>query len=495
MLTAWRKQRDAGALEGLDRKRGRKPADRRDAENAALRRRLERAEAELGEGAHGDRDAGKRLRASGRDARAQGAKPELLAERPNEVYSWDITKLLGPAKWTYFYLLRHPRRLQPLRRRLDGRPPRAAPTLAEALIAETLAKQGRSRPGQLTLHADRGSSMTSKPVAFLLADLGVTKTHSRPHISNDNPYSEAQFKTLKYRPGFPRPLRLHRGGPRVLPDFFRWYNTEHRHSGIGLLTPAIVHYGQAQDAHAERARVLAAAYARHSRALRPRAPTPPAPAPDRGLDQQAQHRRGLAPRDSRDRLTERHGAMRKLIYGMNLTLDGYIAAPGDDLGWSGPSDELFQWWLDQELAIGLLLYGRKLWETMSSYWPTGDQQPDATPAQIEFARNWRDTPKVVFSSTIDKVDWNTRLVTGDAVAEITRLKAEDGEPMRVGGAALAGAAMRAGLVDEYEIVTHPVLVGGGTPFFTALDSWVNLNLVETRTFPGGVVLTRYETRR
>jgi dihydrofolate reductase len=144
------------------------------------------------------------------------------------------------------------------------------------------------------------------------------------------------------------------------------------------------------------------------------------------------HRAGL---DSRNRLTERHGAMRKLIYGMNLTLDGYIAAPGDDLGWSGPSDELFQWWLDQELAIGLLMYGRKLWETMSSYWPTGDQQPGATPAQIEFARNWRDTPKVVFSSTVGKVDWNTRLVTGDAVAEITRLKAEDGEPMRVGGAA------------------------------------------------------------
>ncbi len=197
------------------------------------------------------------------------------------------------------------------------------------------------------------------------------------------------------------------------------------------------------------------------------------------------------------------GMMRKLIFGMNVTLDGYIAATGDDIGWSGgdagahggPSDELFQWWLDQERASGLSLYGRKLWETMSSYWPTGDQQPNATPAEIEFARNWRDTPKVVFSSTIDKVDWNTRLVTGDAVAEITRLKADDGEPMRVGGATLAGAAMRAGLVDEYEIVTHPVLVGGGTPFFTALDSWVNLNLVETRTFPGGVVLTRYETRR
>ncbi|EOD70225.1 dihydrofolate reductase family protein [Amycolatopsis vancoresmycina] len=187
--------------------------------------------------------------------------------------------------------------------------------------------------------------------------------------------------------------------------------------------------------------------------------------------------------------------MRKLIFGMNLSVDGYIAAAGGDLGWSEPSDELFAWWLEREQAIGLFLYGRKLWETMNSYWPTGDRQPGATPAEIAFARNWRDTPKVVFSSTLGEVDGNARLVTGDAVAEITRLKAGDGGPMRVGGAALAGAAVRAGLVDEYEVVSHPVLVGGGTPFFTALDSQVNLDLVETRTFPGGVVLTRYETRR
>ena len=104
--------------------------------------------------------------------------------------------------------------------------------------------------------------------------------------------------------------------------------------------------------------------------------------------------------------------MRKLIYGMNLTLDGYIAAPGDDIGWSVPSDELFQFWSDQLQATDLSLYGRKLWQTMSSHWPTGDQQPNATPAEIEFARRWRDMSKVVFSSTIDKVDWNTRLVTG-----------------------------------------------------------------------------------
>ncbi|USX53607.1 dihydrofolate reductase family protein [Lentzea sp. HUAS12] len=187
--------------------------------------------------------------------------------------------------------------------------------------------------------------------------------------------------------------------------------------------------------------------------------------------------------------------MRKLIYGMNLSLDGYVAAADGDLGWSQPSDELFEWWLEQEKAIELFLYGRGLWETMSSHWPTGDQQPGATPAEVEFARNWRDTPKVVFTSAaIDESRWNTRVVTGDAIAEITRLKAGDGGPMRVGGARLGGAAVRAGLVDEFEIVTHPVLVGGGAPFHTALDAWVGLSLVETRTFPGGVVVTRYRRR-
>ena len=188
-------------------------------------------------------------------------------------------------------------------------------------------------------------------------------------------------------------------------------------------------------------------------------------------------------------------AVGKLSFAMNSSLDGYIAAPGDDLGWSVPSDELFQWWSERVGATGLALYGRKLWETMSSHWPTADQQPGATPAQIEFAHRWRDMPKVVFSSTTRRVDWNTRLVTGDAVAEITGLRADEGGTMDIGGATLAAPAMRAGLIDEYVIVTHPVLVGGGTPFFTALDNWVNLNLVESRTFPDGVVLTKYETRR
>lgn len=187
--------------------------------------------------------------------------------------------------------------------------------------------------------------------------------------------------------------------------------------------------------------------------------------------------------------------MRRLTFGMNVSLDGYIAAPGDDLGWSVPSDELFQWWSDRVGETSLALYGRRLWEAMSAHWPTADQQPGATPAHIEYAQRWRDMPKVVFSSRNIPVDWNARLVTGDAVAEIARLKTEEGGPMDIVGATLAGAAMRAGLIDEYVLVTHPVLVGGGTPFFTALDNWVNLSLLETRTFPDGLLLTRYETKR
>jgi dihydrofolate reductase len=185
----------------------------------------------------------------------------------------------------------------------------------------------------------------------------------------------------------------------------------------------------------------------------------------------------------------------RLIYSMNASLDGYIAAPGDDISWGGPSVELHQWFNDRASELGASLYGRKLRELMSGHWPTADQDPDTSPVEVEFARIWQRTPKVVFSTTLSDVGENARLVTGDAVAEIARLKAEDGAPMEIGGAALAGSAMRAGLVDEYQVITHPVLVGGGTPFFSALDSWVNLRLVETRTFPGDVVMSRYETKR
>lgn len=186
--------------------------------------------------------------------------------------------------------------------------------------------------------------------------------------------------------------------------------------------------------------------------------------------------------------------MRRLSFAMNVSLDGYVAAPGDDLGWSVPSDELFAWWSDRVAATSLALYGRRLWEAMSSHWPTADQQPGVTPAHAEYARRWRAMPKAVFSSTAGTVD-GARLVTGDAVAEIARLKAEDGGPMDIGGATLAAAAVRAGLVDEYVLATAPVLVGRGRRMIPELDSWVRLRLLETRTFDGGIVVTRYETRR
>jgi len=187
------------------------------------------------------------------------AAPELLATRPKELWSWDITKLLGPAKWTYFYLYVI---LDVFSRYVVGWmvAHRESALLAERLIAETCARQG-IQEGELTLHADRGPSMTSKPVALLLADLGVTKTHSRPHVSNDNPFSEAQFKTLKYRPEFPERFGSIQHARAHGTDFFRWYNFEHHHSALGLLTPAIVHHGLSQGVLEKRREVLARAYA------------------------------------------------------------------------------------------------------------------------------------------------------------------------------------------------------------------------------------------
>lgn len=202
------------------------------------------------------------------------AKPELLAERPNQVWSWDITKLLGPQKWTYYYLYVI---LDVFSRYVVGWTVqlKESAVVAEQLIAQAIAQQQITR-GQLTLHADRGSSMRSKPVAFLLADLGVTKTHSRPHTSNDNPYSEAQFKTLKYRPGFPERFGSIEVARTFCRPFFDWYNHTHRHSGIGLMTPATVHYGRADALRLERARVLQAAYAANPERFVRGLPAPPA---------------------------------------------------------------------------------------------------------------------------------------------------------------------------------------------------------------------------
>jgi len=188
-------------------------------------------------------------------------KPELLATAPNELWSWDITKLLGPAKWTYFYLYVI---LDVFSRYVVGWmvAHRESAEMARKLIEHTCHKQQIDH-GHLTIHADRGSSMTSKPVAFLLADLGVTKTHSRPHVSDDNPYSESQFRTLKYRPDFPDRFGCIQDSRAFSQLFFSWYNDQHRHSGIGLLTPATVHYGQAENVFLKRQLVLDAAYLAH----------------------------------------------------------------------------------------------------------------------------------------------------------------------------------------------------------------------------------------
>jgi len=200
-------------------------------------------------------------------------KPELIAEAPNQVWSWDITKLLGPEKWTYYYLyviIDIYSRYTPgwmLATAENGQ-------LAERFLADTVARQNIEH-GQLSIHADRGSPMTAKPVAFLLADLGVTKSHSRPHCSNDNPYSESQFRTLKYRPEFPDRFGSIQDARAFCGPFFDWYNNKHRHSGIGYHTPADVHYGRAQAIRQQRAVVLDIAYHQHPERFVRKPPQPP----------------------------------------------------------------------------------------------------------------------------------------------------------------------------------------------------------------------------
>jgi putative transposase len=200
-------------------------------------------------------------------------KPELMASAPNQVWSWDITKLHGPAKWTYYYLYVI---LDIFSRYVTGWmvATRESAALAERLISETCAKQ-QINAGQLAIHADRGSSMTSKPVAFLLADLGITQSHSRPHVSNDNPFSESHFKTMKYRPAFPGKFGSIQDARAHCQVFFPWYNNQHRHTGLGLHTPADIHYGRAGAVQDTRAGVLATAYASHPERFVSRPPAPP----------------------------------------------------------------------------------------------------------------------------------------------------------------------------------------------------------------------------
>ncbi len=205
--------------------------------------------------------------------RTHYARPELLATAPNQVWSWDITRIKGPAKWSYYQLYTI---LDIYSRYVVGWMVafHESATLAERLIQHTAQKQGIQR-GQLTIHADRGSSMTSRSVALLLADMGINRTHSRPHVSNDNPFSESQFKTLKYHPGFPERFTTIQEARAFCQAFFPWYNAQHRHFGLGLLTPQAVHYGQARSMIAQRQQVLRAAYAAHPERFVHSIPTPP----------------------------------------------------------------------------------------------------------------------------------------------------------------------------------------------------------------------------
>jgi dihydrofolate reductase len=183
--------------------------------------------------------------------------------------------------------------------------------------------------------------------------------------------------------------------------------------------------------------------------------------------------------------------MRKLIYSMGVSLDGFIAGPEGEIDWSAPDEELHRFHNQQVRETGAQLYGRRLYETMR-FWETAEENPAAAEHELEFARIWKDTPKLVFSRTLDAVEGNARLVKGDAAEEVARLKQEQGNDLAVGGAGLASTFMKLGLIDEYRLFVSPVVLGGGTPYFPALDERIDLELVETRTFGSRVVYVRYQ---
>jgi dihydrofolate reductase len=184
--------------------------------------------------------------------------------------------------------------------------------------------------------------------------------------------------------------------------------------------------------------------------------------------------------------------MRKIIYSMLISLDGYVESPNGDIGWSAPDEEVHAFINDMSREMGGSLYGRRLYENMSAYWPTADQSPDAHALEVDFARIWRAMPKYVFSKTLDQVGWNSTLVTGDLEEEVTRLKRQDGGDLDLGGATLAWSVLRLGLVDEFRIFVHPLVLGAGKPFFPQLDASIRTRLLETRAFPSGIVYLRYE---
>jgi dihydrofolate reductase len=183
--------------------------------------------------------------------------------------------------------------------------------------------------------------------------------------------------------------------------------------------------------------------------------------------------------------------MRKLIYSFGVSLDGFIAGPGGDIPWSAPDEELHRFHNEQARELGAHLYGRGLYEVMR-YWETAEEEnPSAPEHELEFARIWKETPKIVFSSTLEQVEGNARLATDGVAEEVARLKQQPGKDLAVGGAGLASTCIKLDLIDEYGLFVNPVVVGRGTPFFPALDETIDLELVETRTFGSRVVYVRY----
>lgn len=187
--------------------------------------------------------------------------------------------------------------------------------------------------------------------------------------------------------------------------------------------------------------------------------------------------------------------MRRLIYGMLVSLDGFIEAPGHDIGWTIPDDELHQHFNDEARIVTTHLYGRRMYETMAAFWPTADEDPDAPDIVAEYSRLWRNNEKIVASTTLQEVGWNSRIVRDNVVAEVAALKQQPGSDMDLGGAGLAATLIQADLIDEYRLYVHPVILGAGSPMLPALRDRLGLRLLEARTFGSGVVLLRYERVR
>jgi dihydrofolate reductase len=183
--------------------------------------------------------------------------------------------------------------------------------------------------------------------------------------------------------------------------------------------------------------------------------------------------------------------MRKVIYAMSVSLDGFIEATDGDIGWSAPDEELHHHFNDLEKVIGIHLYGRRRYENMASYWPTAAERPSAPKVEIEYARIWKDMKKIVFSKTLDHVGWNAQLVRENIAEVVNSLKAQPGQDMSVGGAEIASTFMQLGLIDEYRLYVHPVVLGGGKPMFRGSRVRMKMVLIETHTFGSGVVLLKY----